>query len=219
MSTQNAKDRPTLQGQRIKTRKRDEKEKFDARAFRDAIFAGIDQSAADLDALSKFLDTSKLDYRLYGETLFDILIAGGLLAPGGSIVEEPGDQQSRTETSVFGAKGDDESLRAWAQVVTKLLRRYKFLEKTLEESLKKIIVFLKAFTAEERAKLAKFAGVLVAGGLISPNWLAAALQDHLVKDGIAAEFLVDVLKLWQSDKDATQVWNALRKSGLESKLL
>ena len=44
----------------------------------------------DLDAVFKFLDTAgnKLDYRRYGEVLLEILIAGGLLAPGGSYQNE-----------------------------------------------------------------------------------------------------------------------------------
>lgn len=42
---------------------------------------GLNKAGTDLEAVSKFLDTagSKLDYRRYGEALFDILIAGGLL--------------------------------------------------------------------------------------------------------------------------------------------
>jgi hypothetical protein len=219
---QKASERPTLQGQRIKTRKRDEKEKFDATAFRDSIFAGINESSGDLELLSKFLDTSgnKLDYRRYGEPLFDILIAGGLLAPGGNIVEDPAvPELTRTETSVFARSGDDESIKAYAQVITKLIRRYKYLEKTLEEDLKKIIVFLKAFTVDEREKLAKLCAILLSGGQINTYILSAALQDHLVKDGIASEFLINVLKVWQSEKDANQVWTALRKSSLDSKLL
>lgn len=36
-------ERPTLQGQRIKTRKRDEKEKFDPGAFRDSILQGLQE--------------------------------------------------------------------------------------------------------------------------------------------------------------------------------
>lgn len=110
---------PTLQGQRIKARKRDEKEKFDPGAFRDSLLSGLSailhhqDSPSDvpaalegltleedpngtatplpppqitqdhLDALYKFLDTQggtgKIDYRKYGESLFDILIAGGIL--------------------------------------------------------------------------------------------------------------------------------------------
>ena len=199
----------------------DEKEKFDATAFRDSIFAGINESSGDLESLSKFLDISgnKLDYRRYGEPLFDILIAGGLLAPGGNIVDDPTGDQTRTEHSVFGRDGDDESIKAFAQVITKLIRRYKYLEKTLEEDLKKIVVFLKAFSFEEREKLAKFCAILLSGGQINTYILSAALQDHLVKDGIASEFLINVLKVWQAEKDANQVWTALRKSNLDSKIL
>src|SRR5690348_6073164 len=121
---------PTLQGTRIKTRKRDETEKFDPGAFRDSLLSGFSailhqqdspsglvelvpqaegletgapnpistenkngsatppQQVAitkdHLEALYKFLDTQggtgKIDYRKYGESLFDILIAGGILA-------------------------------------------------------------------------------------------------------------------------------------------
>lgn len=202
----------------------DEKEKFDATAFRDSIIAGIVETQGDLELLSRFLDTSgnKLDYRRYGESLFDILIAGGLLAPGGNIIEDKDTidkELCRTEHSVFGRDSDIETVRAYAQVITKLIRRYKYLEKTLEEDLKKIIVFLKAFTPDQRDKLAKFCGLLVAGGQIPPTILSAALQDHLVKDGIASDFLIHVLKTFQSEKDAAQVWTALRKSSLDSKLL
>ena len=35
--------------------------------------------AFSLLQLSRFLDTAKVDYRRYGETLFDILFAGGIL--------------------------------------------------------------------------------------------------------------------------------------------
>lgn len=70
-----------LSGQRIKTRKRDEREKYDPTGFRDAVIAGLEKTEGDLEQISKYLDSAgnKLDYRRYGEVLFDILIAGGLL--------------------------------------------------------------------------------------------------------------------------------------------
>lgn len=42
---------------------------------------GLERAGGDLDAAYKFLDAggSKLDYRRYGEVIFDVLIAGGLL--------------------------------------------------------------------------------------------------------------------------------------------
>ena len=145
MNSNNLKgEKPILQGQRIKTRKRDEKEKHDPGGFRDSILNAIaeiiispttatgdklssnsppdtsnktspDSESAPksviessesvkaneeapangspspplglvtkgrLDALSKFLDergSKKDDYRKYGEVLFDVLIAGGIL--------------------------------------------------------------------------------------------------------------------------------------------
>ena len=74
-------EKPVLSGQRIKTRKRDEKEKYDPVAFRDAVLQGFNEAGGDLDKLSKYLDSAgaKLDYRRYAETLFDVLFAGGIL--------------------------------------------------------------------------------------------------------------------------------------------
>lgn len=59
----------------------DEKERFDPTQFQETIVQGLNQSGTDLEAVAKFLDASgaKLDYRRYAETLFDILVAGGML--------------------------------------------------------------------------------------------------------------------------------------------
>ncbi|KAF7491233.1 Basic leucine zipper and W2 domain-containing protein 1 [Sarcoptes scabiei] len=215
-------ERPTLQGQRIKTRKRDEKEKFDPQGFRDSIILGIKETNGDLEQLSKFLDVSgsKLDYRRYGESLCDILIAGGLLAPGGTLLTDNDPDQTTTNYSVFGRDSDDDSLKAFTQVFVRLIRRYKYLEKSLEDDLRKIVVFLRAFTADDRLKLAKLFAYLLASGHITVAPLKTLLeQDLLVKEGLAFEFLLQVLQSWQNEKDASTVWAALRKSGLDSKLL
>uniref|UniRef100_A0A0L8FYX2 W2 domain-containing protein n=1 Tax=Octopus bimaculoides TaxID=37653 RepID=A0A0L8FYX2_OCTBM len=73
--------KPILSGQRLKTRKRDEKEKYDPSSFRDAIILGLNECSNDLEQVSKYLDTagSRLDYRRYAEVLFDILFTGGQL--------------------------------------------------------------------------------------------------------------------------------------------
>ncbi|KFM79503.1 Basic leucine zipper and W2 domain-containing protein 1, partial [Stegodyphus mimosarum] len=220
MSQRNEK--PTLSGQRIKTRKRDEKEKYDPASFRDAILQGLSETGSDLEQVSKFLDTagSKLDYRRYGETLFDILLAGGILAPGGTLAPDlDPSKTSRTDICIFEAEGDLETLKNYAQVITKLIRRYKYLEKTLEEEFKKVFMFLKGFTPEQRSKLAKVTAILLAGGQITPGVLIKVLQDHLVKDGIALDFIIEVFKTWLGEKDSTAVWASLRKAGLDSRLL
>lgn len=59
----------------------DEKEKFEPTVFRDTIVQGLNEAGGDPDAVAKFLDVngSRLDYRRYADTLFDILIAGSML--------------------------------------------------------------------------------------------------------------------------------------------
>ncbi|XP_065283407.1 eIF5-mimic protein 2 isoform X1 [Dermacentor albipictus] len=215
-------EKPTLSGQRIKTRKRDEKEKYDPSGFRDAILQGFAEAGSDLDAVHKFLDAagSKLDYRRYGEVIFDILLAGGILAPGGTlIVDLDTAKPSQTDTCVFSAPNNMEVLRSYAQLITKLIRRYKYLEKTLEEEFKKVLMFLKGFSAENRQKLARVLGVLIAGGQVSASVLQSALQDHLVKDGLALQCLLDVLQTWLEDRDPSTLWAVLRKAGFDSRLM
>ena len=66
----------------------DEKERFDPTQFQDCIIQGLTETGTDLEAVAKFLDASgaKLDYRRYAETLFDILVAGGMLGKCVSLV-------------------------------------------------------------------------------------------------------------------------------------
>ncbi|XP_041421882.1 basic leucine zipper and W2 domain-containing protein 2-like isoform X2 [Xenopus laevis] len=113
----NNHQKPVLTGQRFKTRKRDEKEKFEPTVFRDTIILGLNEAGNDLEAVAKFLDTtgSRLDYRRYAETLFDILIAGSMLAPGGSRIDD-GDKAKQTNHCVFSAEEDYETMRNYAQV-------------------------------------------------------------------------------------------------------
>ncbi|NXU66918.1 BZW1 protein, partial [Horornis vulcanius] len=92
----------------------DEKERFDPTQFQDCIIQGLTETGTDLEAVAKFLDASgaKLDYRRYAETLFDILVAGGMLAPGGTLA----DDMTRTNVCVFAAQEDLETMQAFAQV-------------------------------------------------------------------------------------------------------
>lgn len=213
-------EKPVLSGQRIKTRKRDEKEKYDPSGFRDSILVGLDKAGPDLEAVSKFLDTagSKLDYRRYGEALFDILIAGGLLIPGGSIAQE-GDKQCKTNSCIFEAPSDMASLRNYEQVFTKLMRRYKYLEKMFEEEMKKVLVFLKGFNEEERIKLARMTALWISNASIPPTVLHVLINEHLIKDGLSLEFLLEVLVTWKAEKGMASLTSGLKRGNLEGRLM
>merc|ERR1711892_1021177 len=206
---------PSLTGHRTKTRKRDEKKVNDPSGFRDSVIEGLARAGVggvdledgevqiDLDAVSKFLDTAgnKLDYRRYGEVLLEILIAGGLLAPGGSIQEDGEKGMVQTRACVFQDAVDLERVKAWDQVFIKLMRRYKYLEKMLSEEMKKILVYLRGFSQEHRTRLAQVTGLWVASGLILPNTLVVIINEHQVKDSVALEFMLDVLSVVKTEKE------------------
>nr|CAD7432608.1 unnamed protein product [Timema monikensis] len=228
----------------------DEKEKYDPTGFRDAILLGLNKAGNDLDAVSKFLDSagSKLDYRRYGEALFDILIAGGLLVPGGSIAQE-GDKPCKTTACVFEAPEDMDSMHNFEQVYNhilsqltptllaylkmslnpadslnplvfiKLMRRYKYLEKMFEDEMKKILVFIKGFSEQERIKLARMTALWISNGSIPPNVLLVLINEHLTKDNLALEFLMEVFVTWKMEKGLASMMTALKKSGIEGRLM
>ncbi|PBC27148.1 Protein extra bases [Apis cerana cerana] len=213
-------EKPILSGQRIKTRKRDEKEKYDPMGFRDAILLGLEKAGNDLDAISKYLDAagSKLDYRRYGEDLFDILIAGGLLVPGGSIAQD-GDKPVKTTACVFEQPEDMESMRNFEQVFIKLMRRYKYLEKMFEEEMKKVLVFMKGFTPKERIKLARMTALWISNGSVPPTVLSVLINEHLVKDNLALDFLLEVFVTWRQEKGLSSLMTALKKGNIEGRLM
>ncbi|XP_014093783.1 protein krasavietz [Bactrocera oleae] len=212
-------ERPVLSGQRIKTRKRDEREKYDPTGFRDAVIAGLEKTEGDLEQIFKYLDIAgnKLDYRRYGEVLFDILIAGGLLVPGGSISQDG--EKPRTSYCIFEANEDIETMRNHEQVFVKLMRRYRFLEKMFEEEMKKVLVFIKGFTPSERTKLARMTALWLVNGSVPPTVLLVLNNEHLIKDGIALDFLIEVFVAFKQEKGIAHLVQALKKGGLESKLM
>ncbi|GFO00381.1 basic leucine zipper and w2 domain-containing protein 1 [Plakobranchus ocellatus] len=215
-------EKPTLSGTRLKTRKRDEKEKYDPTAFRDSIIAGLNTCGGDLEQVSRYLDKegSKLDYRRYAEVLFDILFAGGILAPGGFITESADTgKPARSDICVFRWEGDLEQLKNFYEVFYKLIRRYKYLEKAFEDDLKKILLFQKGFSEEEREKLAKITGIILANGLCTPRILSSLFEDHLVKEGISLEFSAVMFSTWLKEKDINSICFALKKQQLDNRLM
>ena len=82
-----------------------------------------------------------------------------------------------------------------------------------------VLQFLKGFTDEQRHKLALYTGLVISGGIAPASALCKLLSEHLVKPGLALTFMTNVLKTWLGEKDMTSVGGALKKAGLNSKLL
>lgn len=155
-------------------------------AFRDALFTHFESvsSPTDWDGYAAALDRAgnTLDYRKYSDQLFDILIAGGILAPGGSYEDE---DAPLSPFSIFGAKSAKvEDVKPYVNVIDKVIRRYKFLQKPLEETtLTGILQYINRFNQDQNEKLATATALLIQQGLIGANVLKVIQKDHLVKDG------------------------------------
>lgn len=199
----------------------DEKEKYDPTGFRDAIISGLDKCSNDLEAISKFLDAAgnKLDYRRYGETLFDILIAGGLLVPGGTFSQD-GDGPFKTDACIFATPNEInlELMKNWEQVFVKLMRRYKYLEKLFQDEIKKVLMFVKYFSIDDRRKLSVMISLWISNGSIPFHSVLVLNNSHLVKDNLALDFLIDIFKWWREDKGVSSLYSAIKKSNIESHL-
>ncbi|CAG8669105.1 15761_t:CDS:2, partial [Dentiscutata erythropus] len=89
----NSKGLPALHGVKIKTRKSLQKAqaKYEPTVFREGILKTLNNAQpGDFDDIYQQLDIAgnTLEYRKYGETLFEILLTGGVLAPGGTILDD-----------------------------------------------------------------------------------------------------------------------------------
>lgn len=140
-----------------------------------------------------------------------------LLILGGGIKEEAG--VYRAEVCVFTCDASIAEMKRHVQVIRNLTRRFKYLTKTFEESMVKILKFLKGFKPEERTRLAVFSGLVLAEGLVAGTILSSLLNEHLVKEGVALSFITKCFEAWLGEKDITSVGQVLRKAKMDFKLL
>jgi len=98
------------------------------------------------------------------------------------------------------------------------MRRYKYLEKMLTEEMSKILVYLKGFSEVHRTRLAQITGLWVCSGLLPSNTLQVVINEHQVKEGVALDFMLEILKTIKNEKGASSVLNFLKKSGLDNML-
>ncbi|RKO95537.1 hypothetical protein CAUPRSCDRAFT_2683, partial [Caulochytrium protostelioides] len=155
----------------------------------------------------------KLDYKKYAETLFELLLVGGLIAPGGTIQDGP-----RNPYSVFACADDLAEIRVRVDIMTRTVRRYKYLQRRLEETMAPLLQYVNKF-ADELPKFAKAFALFVSRQLLPLDALTHLLKEHLVKEGVALEFMTCVFQAYVADASAANLQTLLRKSQIGSKLL
>ncbi|KAI9500107.1 hypothetical protein GGI25_006199 [Coemansia spiralis] len=221
MSTQVSNEKPTLNGVRIRARKRDAKAqaKYEPEDFRDSIFQVTENiEPTDYSKISSALDTAghTLDYRRYGDTFFEVLVTGGIIAPGGIIQDD--DEYGKLPFSLFVlASGEDPlaGAKVWTNLIIKLTRRYKYLERIFSDTTQHVLENIHRYSDDDNKMLAIGLGVLVSSGFLTMDPFKTLQKEHLTKDGQALRFLTDLLRVYLKDASIQQLRRALIKAKID----
>lgn len=164
--------------------------KFEPFQFRDQLVHHLASCPPnDYDSISAKLDAlaSQLDYRKYEEQLFQILLVGAVLAPGGSIVDDGVERCTFSiATTGSGDKVDLAELKKATGVFERLMRRYKYLQHEFSENyLKQILGYAGKFAPVEQERLAAATALFVQSDLVPASVVGAVKTDWNVKNGEA----------------------------------
>jgi len=215
--------KPSLQGVRIKARKGAVKAqaKHEPTVFKDQVYKHLEAiPPGDYDAVANKLIQagSTLEFLKYADALFDILFVGGLLQPGGLYLDAEG------PTSPFSlfqikASAEPDEIKKFVEVLNKLTRRYKYLQKPLEDSsLPTLLQYVNKWEQAQRDRFAATIGLILAQGLASAACLQSLTRDHLVKNDISVNVLTAILRAYIAETSMDHLAGALKKGGIKDLL-
>jgi hypothetical protein len=133
-------------------------------------------------------------------------------APGGTI---EADGAELNPYSCFQTEDNHDALATQADIIRKLVRRYKYLEPSLEEAFARFAKYLNGFEEENMFKLAKTTAILLSMGLITAKPLLGMCEiESIVSTGLARTFMTTMFATWVKVATNSQISTALRKGGL-----
>ncbi|KAH9610614.1 hypothetical protein KSS87_009859 [Heliosperma pusillum] len=234
-----SKERPTLGGTRIKTRKRNIAAPLDPAAFSDAVVQIYLDNAGDLELIAKSIESSELDFSRYGDTFFEasiiylcsnfntvskivelssVVFIGGRTQPGTA----KSDEGERHTYSVIDCEPKRESILPSVFYIQKILRRRPFLIKNLENVMRRFLQSLELFEENERKKLAIFTALTFSqklSGLPPETVFQPLLKDNLVTKGLVLTFVTDFFKEYLVDNSLDDLIALLKRGKVEENLL
>ncbi|KDR75907.1 hypothetical protein GALMADRAFT_248685 [Galerina marginata CBS 339.88] len=223
MSQQSTAAKPSLQGVRIKARKGAVKAqaKHEPAVFRDQLYKHLETvQPGDFDAFATKLVQagSTLEFLKYADPLFEIILVGGLLQPGGSFID---DNAPVSPFTIFNAKepAEVDDIKKYVEVINKLTRRYKYLQKPLEESaLPGLLQYIHRWEPAQKDKLSIAIGLLISQGLANASCLQSLVKDHLVKNDVAISVVTIVFRAYLVDQAMDHLSATLKRGGVKDLL-
>ncbi|KAF8345824.1 hypothetical protein F5887DRAFT_963622 [Amanita rubescens] len=222
MSQQSSAQKPSLQGVRIKARKGAVKAhaKHEPTVFKDQLYRHLETvSDGDFDAFTTKLVQagSTLEFLKYADILFEIIFAGGLLQPGGSYLEDGPNSPFAIINAKYPVQIDE--MKKYVDVLAKLIRRYKYLQKPLEESsLPTLLQYINRWPAERNEKFAMAVGLLLSQGLANASCLQSLTKEHLVKNDISINVLTLIIRAYLHDQTIEHLSGILKRGGIRDLL-
>ncbi|KAJ8752767.1 hypothetical protein K2173_008502 [Erythroxylum novogranatense] len=213
-----SKERPTLGGTRIKTRKRNITAPLDPAAFADAVIQIYLDNAGDLELIAKCIESADLNFSRYGDTFFEVVFTGGRTQPG---TTKP-DEGERHPYSIIDCEPKREVILPSVVYIQKILRRKPFLIKSLENVMQRFLQSLELFEDNERKKLAIFTALAFSqklSGLPPESVLQPLLKDNLVAKGLVLSFVTDFFKEYLVDNSLDDLISILKRGKMEENLL
>ncbi|KAK9146081.1 hypothetical protein Sjap_005984 [Stephania japonica] len=213
-----SKEKPTLGGTRIRTRKRNIAAPLDPSTFADAVVQIYLDNAGDLDLVAKSVESSDLNFSRYGDTFFEVVFTGGRTQPGTTKPDE-GECHSY---SIIDCEPKHEAILPSVLYIQKILRRRPFLIKNLENVMRRFLQSLELFEENERKKLAIFTALTFSqklSGLPPETVFQPLLKDNLVAKGIVLSFITDFFKEYLADNSVDDLILLLKRGKMEDNLL
>ncbi|XP_027087932.1 basic leucine zipper and W2 domain-containing protein 2-like [Coffea eugenioides] len=213
-----SKERPTLGGTRIKTRKRNIAAPLDPAAFADAVVQIYLDNAGDLELIARSIESSDLNFSRYGDTFFEVVFTGGRTQPG---TTKP-DEGDRHPYSIIECEAKRDVILPSVVYIQKILRRKPFLIKNLENVMRRFLQSLELFEENERKKLAIFTALAFSqklSGLPPETVFQPLLKDNLVGKGLVLSFITDFFKEYLIDNSLDDLISILKRGKMEENLL
>lgn len=213
-----SKEKPTLGGARIKTRKRNIAAPLDPATFADAVVQIYLEHDGNLELTAKSIESADLDFSRYGDTFFEVVFTGGRTQPGTVKPEEC----DRHTFAVLNCEPSRQSILPSVLYIQKILRRRPFLIKNLENVMRKFLQSLELFEENERKKLAIFTALTFSqklSGLPPETVFQPLLKDNLVAKGIVLSFITDFFKEYLVDNSLDDLIGLLKRGKMEDNLL
>ncbi|XP_047972705.1 eIF5-mimic protein 1-like [Salvia hispanica] len=213
-----SKEKPTLGGTRIKTRKRNIAAPLDPAAFSDAVVQIYLDNAGDLELIAKCIESSDLNFSRYGDTFFEVVFRGTRTQPGTIKLDEG----ERHPYSIFDCESSREVILPSVIYIQKLLRRRPFLIKSLENVMQKFLQSLELFEQDERKKLAIFTALAFSqklSGLPPETVFQPLLKDNLIEKGLVLSFITDFFKEYLVDNSLDDLIAILKRAKIEDSLM